>query len=311
METEAHANGEGAGVLGLVEAGLASIFPGAVVVDRGLRVGEAEGEPSVVELVAVDGEGRLLLVSRVVEDGTRAVVAALDALAFARENLPLFARHFHGAGLDAELAPLVVLAAERFEPSLIARLGGIDPARVTCLEIRRLASLEREAAYLVPVVPASSPVGTGVHAARPYDFLQQLLPELRSTAERLIERLARIDDDLAATTSGRQMRFALDGEPICALQAQPDALEARVIPDGGTFRIATRADADAFLEEVLQRALELFEPRGTGSLLEPPPRNPEPPPLDPEALREAALDPLMPSGAILTAEEIEAFRQMR
>jgi len=289
-----------------IAAGLPSVFPGAVVVDRELRLdpapaAAADGPGAAIDLAAVDGEGRLLCVCLVRGDGAEAALLALDALAFAQENLALLARHFPGAGLDPELPPLVVLAAERFEPRLLTRLGGFDPARLACLEIRRLASRERTETYLVPLVPTSGP-GAARQAARPADFLQHLDPELRPLAERLLERLARIDEDLRATSSGRQLRFTLDGEPVCALQAQGDLLEARVVPDGGTFRIGTPADADAFLEEVLQRTLELFEPRERGgSLLAPPER---------DGLRAAAFDPLLPSGAILTPEEIEAFRSL-
>jgi len=288
-----------------IAAGLPSVFPGAVVVDRELQLGPdgpgGSRPAGVVDLAAIDGEGRLLLVCQVRGDGPEALLLALDALAFARANLPLLARHFQGAGLDPELEPLAVLAAERFEPLLLRRLGGLDPTLLTCLEIRRLASRERTETYLVPVVPAAG-AGEARTAARPADFLQHLEPELRPLAERLLERLARLDEDLRATSSGRQLRFALDGEPICVLQAQGDALEARVVPDGGTFRIGSAADADAFLEEALQRTLDLFEPRERGgSLLAPPER---------AGVREAAFDPLVPSGAILTPEEIEAFRSM-
>lgn len=299
-------------LLGLVADGLDSIFPGAVVVDRELALaapGRDADPVDPVDLVAIDGDGRLLLVARTVADGDRAALFVLDALAFARKNLSLFARHYANGGLDPDAAPLVVLVAERFEPRLLERLAGLDPARVVCLEVRLLASRQRQEVYLVPVVPGGTAAPGRAEGSRPVDFLQHMDPELRPTGERLLERLQRIDEDLTATCSGRQMRFALDGEALCALTAHAEWLEARVLPEGGTFRISTRADVDAFLEEVLQRALELFEPRGGGSLLTPPPAPPPEPDLD--TLREAALDPLMPAGAILTDEEIEAFRSMR
>ncbi len=300
-----------------IAANLPTIFPGAVVVDRGLELGRTG---SRVDLAAVDGEGRLLLVAEVTGEGADPVLLTLDALAFARRNLSLFAHHFQNPALSAELDPMVVLVADTFSPALLDRLGGIDPSLVACLELRELVSRERRETYLVPVVP-----GTGAEArrggSRPGDFLQFLGPDLRGVGELLLERLVRIDDELAATSSGRQMRFALGGEPICVLTAEHDALEARVAPDGGTFRVTTRADVDAFLEDVLGRTLELFEPRGRGSRLAPievsePAAGPQAPatgpgPSDPGSLREAALDPRMPSGAILTPEEIEAFRSMK
>lgn len=319
----------GSELLELVADGLDSIFPGAVVVDRALELaapGSREDRTArqaasgaaadgavgaAVDLVAIDGDGRLLLVSRTVADGDRAALFVLDALAFARKNLPLLARHYASGGLDPDSAPLVVLVGERFEPPLLERLAGLDPSRVVCLEVRLLASRQRREVYLVPVVPGSAAAPGRGEGGRPVDFLQHMDPELRPIGERLLERLQRIDEDLSATCSGRQMRFALDGEALCALVAHAEWVEARVLPDGGTFRISTRSDVDAFLEEVLQRALELFEPRGAGSLLAPPPTPERQPERDAEALREAALDPLMPAGAILTDEEIEAFRSMR
>lgn len=279
-----------------IAAGLVAAFPGAVIVDRGLELGPGA---SVVELVAVDGDGRLMLASRVGANASEAALLALDALAFARANLPLLARHYGGAGLDPGQAPLLVLLAERFDPALLARLAAIDPAQLACLEIRRITSRERAESYLMPIALGPS-AALEKPAARTADFLEHLDLELRPVGEALLQRLARIDEDLSSSSSGRQMRFALEGEPICTLHAQAKAVEARVVPGGGAFRIASRSDADAFLEAVLERTLELFEPNER--------KGPVLAPAGADAGRRAAFDPLMPSGAILTPEEIEAFR---
>jgi hypothetical protein len=278
-----------------IAAGLARAFPGVAIVDHGLELGPGAG---AVELAAVDGDGRLMLVTRVPADGSEAALLALDALAFARANLPLLAGHYHGAGLDAEQAPLLVLLAERFDPALLARLAAIDPALLACLEIRRIASRERAESYLMPIALVA---GTDAERrpARAADFLGHLDPELRPIAEALLQRLARIDEDLSASSSGRQMRFALAGEPICTLHALDRTLEARIAPLGGTFRIASRSDADAFLEAVLERTLELFQPSER--------KGPVLAPAGGEG-RRPAMDPLLPTGAILTPEELEAFR---
>ena len=209
-----------------IAAGLEAAFPGAVIVDHGLELGRGAG---VIELVAVDGDGRLMLVSRAWANVSDAALLALDALAFARANLPLLARHYGGAGLDPEQAPLLVLLAERFDPALLARLAAIDPAQLACLEIRRIASREREESYLMPV-PLGPSAALESPVARTADFLEHLDLELRPVGEALLQRLARLDEDLSSSSSGRQMRFALDGEPICTLHAQAKALEAASCP---------------------------------------------------------------------------------
>jgi hypothetical protein len=295
---EAAADGSRASIESLARS-ISQVFPGAVVVDRGLELGDGKG---AIELTLVDGEGRLLCASRARGASAEVALLALDALAFARENLPLLARHYRGAGLDPELPPLVVLLAERFEPSVLARLAGLDPAGVCCLELRRLSSRERSESYLVPVALAAGAGATHRRAEeRAADFLEYLVPDLRPIGERLLERLARLDEDLVPQGTGRQMRFSLDGEPLCALLAQDDALEGRVAPHGAAFRIATRAEADSFLEAVVERTLELFEPAERKG-----------PTLASAAHREgeggADFDPLLPSGGILTPEELEAFR---
>ena len=304
--------------LDLIAANLPTIVPGAVVVDRGLQLGAGRDpgrgpESGEIDLAAVDGEGRLLLVCQVTGDGADGVLLTLDALAFARKNLPLLAHHFRDAGLSSELSPLVVLVAESFEPQLLARLGGLDPSLLACLEFRRLSSRERQETYLVPVVPSAG-AEPPRQASRPSDFLQHLSPDLRPVGERLLERLVRIDEDLTSTSSGRQMSFALNGEPICVLRIDAEGLEARVVPDGGSFRVSSHPDVDAFLEDVLQRTLELFEPRtGGGSLLAPPDTVLHPHAFPASLSGEPAareLDPMLPSGSILTPEEIEAFRSM-
>jgi hypothetical protein len=284
-------------------AALQAAFPGVAVVDHGLELGPGAG---VVELAAVDGDGRLMLVTRAPADVSQAALLSLDALAFARAHLPLLERHYRGAGLDAEQPPLLVLLAERFDPALLARLAAIDPALLACLEIRRIASRERAESYLMPVALGPG-AGSQPAPARPADFLEHLHPDLRPIGEALLQRLARIDEDLSSSSSGRQMRFALDGEPVCTLQALDGALEARVAPLGGAFRVASRADADAFLEAVLERTLELFQPNERkGPVLAPADGSGGPGGLG--QARRAALDPLLPSGAILTPEELEAFR---
>ncbi len=284
LMTAKKGNAKSAGPLEIVERELVTAFPQAQVVDRELEI--AAGR--TIDLVAVDAHGRLLLISLVQGDGDASLLLALDALAFVRRNRDVLAHHLGYPQPRSEGPPLAVLVAERFSDALLARLEGLDPDRLRCLEIRTVASQTRTGTYLVPVLPAGER-GQPVASSDPVDFLEQVPPERRDVAELLLRRLVRVDERLEATVVDHSLTFRQGGELLCTLTLAGGAIGARVATREHTHDIGAPADIDSFLEEVLGRTHELIRAGG-------------------DPMVDIALDPHVPSGAILTPEEIEAFR---
>jgi len=272
------------GPLDVVERELVTAFPQVQVLDRELEIAEGRS----VDLVAVDAHGRVLLISLVQGDGDAALLLALDALAFARRNRDVLAHHLDHPQLQLDGPPLAVLVAERFSDALLARLEGLDPERLRCLEIRTLASQARKGTYLVPVLPAGER-GRPVATSDPADFLDQVPPERRELAELLLRRLVRVDERLEPTVVDHSLTFRLDGELLCTLTLMSGKIGARVAGREHTHDVAGTADVDPFLEEVMARTHELIR-------------------VADDPLVQTALDPTVPAGAILTPEEIEAFQ---
>jgi len=262
---------------------LAEALPDLEPLDRQLELGEGRQ----AELVAVDATGRLVLVLLVPGDGDEAPLAALDALAFARANRALLAAHLGAAGLRVELAPRVLLIAEAFTQTLIARLEGLQPDSVRCFDHRVLSSSRGKRVYLVPVSPlrAGEP---SLISADPGVFLGALDAARRPLGELLVRRIARIDEHLACTALARSASWRLGNDVLGSLVQVEDALEGHA-PPHPPQRIGSESDAELFLEQVLGRYLELFgsslsaSPR---SLAKPPGESsPELPDADPEELQ--------------------------
>jgi len=264
--------------------GLPRVFPEIEIVDRELAIGEGR----TADLAAIDASGRLVLVLAVESEGDEPVLAALDALAFARRNRLVLAGHFRTTRLRAGLDPLVVLVAPVFSDPLLARLSGLDQELVRCFELRAVASLRGEASYLVPVSPGSavaSPAAPGDARA----FFQALSTESRALAERLVRRVGRSDDELVCAAVDRSVSWRLAGELVCCLVAVEGSVQGQVPPHGKARAIESDSDLESFLEEVMARTVGLL---GTEAS--------EPP--APEWGQRA-------SPGLLTREEIEAFQQ--
>ena len=271
-------------LLVVVERELATAFPEAEIVDRELEVADGRA----VDLVGVDAHGRLLLVSVVESASDAPLLLALDALAFARRNREVLAHHLAHPRLRRDAPPIAVLVSEQFSESLLARLEGLDPDRLRCFEIRRVASKEREGTYLIPVLPAGER-GESLASHDPAQFLAQVPPERRELAELLFRRLARVDESLELTVVAHSATFRLEGQLLCTVSSVAGGLEGRVAGSDHAHRVASSPEVGVFLEEVMARTDELIRPE------------------DPQV--DAALDPATPSAAILTEEEIEAFRE--
>ena len=295
METMGRARGderrdageEAAGrLLEVAAEGLRATFSDLELVDADLV---ADGR-RLADLVALDGRGRLVL-AIVLESGDparadRALLAALDALAFARAHLPMIAAHLGLPRLRATLAPRVVLVAESFPPRLLDRLAGLDPDGVSCLEVRRISTRSGAGTYVVPVVGGAGSEGG---SSDPRAFLEDLPADQRLVGELVVRRLARIDEELEPLVREGQLDWSLGGELVCSLVPGDGAIEARVPPEPRPRLIATADDVEPLVDAVLRRAIERLGPLAG-------PQSPPNPGFDPRA-------------ELLTPEEIEAFQQ--
>jgi hypothetical protein len=140
-----------------LEQRLRALLPSLRVVDRDL---ELDGLP-IADLVG-QADGRLVLVLFVDGDGDPPVLAALDALAAARQDGELLAANLGLSDLG-ERAPLVLLVAERFGQRMRERLSAVPPDRLWLLERRGVRTARRD---VRPLVRRSGEEGPGPGSAR-------------------------------------------------------------------------------------------------------------------------------------------------
>ena len=275
----------------IVADGLADVLPDVRIVDQHLEVGHGRA----VDLVGLDAAGRLVLILIEPGDGDRAVLALLDALAFAERNRMVMAGHLQSTHYDAERPPLAVLVARRIPAEMIARMGALRPQCVRLLELRVLASARGERSYLVPVFPAGQkPSLLPIQDAQV--FLSALAEPSRALANLLLRRIVRIDDHLECTASEGELVWHLGERLLCTVVSNGAGLVGRTPPQEAPRGFRDEEDVESFVAEVLSRYVDLLE------LDE---EEDEPP-------VEVLDDPLAGSdpGMVLTPEEQEAFREL-
>lgn len=276
-----------------LESGLAEALPELQVLDREV---ELEGE-SRAELVGVDTLGHLVLV--LVVDGAEesCVPQALDALAFARRNAELLARHLDSPRLQPGLPPRVVLVAQTFAPLVKARLAPLSGREAELFELRTLRSRSGEHAYLI----AASTAEAGPSAIRnvgPEVLVGRLPVQRRKVAERLVASMQRMDEELDLTVAGNRLVWHLGDDVVAWLELESDGLRGSIPPEHEPLQVAGGADVDAFVGAAMGRYAALLSsaeagPPGAGA--------------DGDG-GEEALEVELGEGGILTPEEIEAFR---
>lgn len=117
-------------LLGLVEEALPELGEGLAVLDRRLPAGRV-----VVDLVAVDDRGRLVLCLLGSGRDAGLILEGLEAYGWFRDNRALVGRLFPGARVDAEAPPRLFLFAPRFADDLrraVRHLGPSAPGLVEC-----------------------------------------------------------------------------------------------------------------------------------------------------------------------------------
>ncbi|MBL8863498.1 MAG: hypothetical protein JNK02_16025 [Planctomycetes bacterium] len=273
---------------------LVAALGGFEVLEEDLRLepapglGREDGAPRVARLAGVDGEGRALLV--LAEDGEEAVLAAVDALAWCDAQGELLVRRF---GADAALAPGVVLIVSEPEPLLLAALAALRAEDLRVFTARRVRGARGDFSELVEVSRAAA--GT---RAQPAAWDADLPEAARGFAAWIRAGMARIDEGLEPSTGPRGTIWRHGRGRLVALRASARGLEADI--EGRRMPIADAEDVERLLALALRGYL------ADGELL----RGPDPAQLPPAADRApaAAPVPLLPSGPLLSEDELAALR---
>ena len=264
---------------------LLEAHPDLELVDRELDVGEGR----MIDLACVDGSGRLWLVSWVTGADEHVIVTALDSMVWFDASHAVLAQHFECPRLRPDAGLQVALLAEGFPGRLRARLRGLNPAAVRLFELKRLSSARGARAYVVPVESGPSPTAQPEPVSVD-SFLEGLDEDAREMAVRLMRRIERIDDRLHCTAAVHGMTWHLPDGPLCELSAGNGRLAARVLPSGSPRPLAGLEDLETSVDEVLGVYVDRL-PKESEELASP--------------SELANVDP----AALLTPEEIEAFRQ--
>jgi hypothetical protein len=231
---EARENAEREALLGILETDLQRLVPGVGVVDRGLVLtrahvrGQVRGsEGRRADLVLLDESGRALIVLVVDGRGDDTVLAAIDALAFARASGDALARPTRPLA-PREISTRVALVAETFS-------------------VRALEGLS--------ILPERGPNP----AVSRESFLATIPEFLRATADQLLRRLARIDAEIEFTFAEGAVEIRCGERELCVLDVHDGSLRGEIPALDRSLPIRGMDDADLLLDEVLKEHLHDLE----------------------------------------------------
>ncbi|MCZ6598465.1 MAG: hypothetical protein O7B99_12555 [Planctomycetota bacterium] len=274
------------------EATFEEILPGVEILDRELEFDDG----SRADLAAVDGAGRLVLCLFAGDDPDRSALEVLDTLAFVTRNTPLLARHLASARIQPDLDPRVLVVVDPGDARLIGRLTRLAGNELELYEVRTVKSSSGERAYLVPV-EGHAGGGSPAPTASPASFVESLPTALAETGRLLVERMARLDDELVSKTGRDAVTWSFRDRVLARIERVGDHLQGGLGAGEEPQRIETSEDVGRFLEAALGHLVELLgeakKPPFPGGALRPP------------GGPQRELD----GGSILTPEEIEAFRE--
>ncbi len=261
------------------------IVGGLEVLDRSLELDDGQK----AELVATDAEGRLVLVLGSTGEGSEPVLACLDALAFARANGALLARHVRADGVRAGADARVFLVAEKLERRVVDRLAPLLGGPVELFELRTLRSAGGARTYLARVQAPATESSAAVGAAA---FLDSVPEAARALARVCLERMRRVDPALVEMADARRVLWSADGRELARLELE-GMLLVGASPAGLRVELTDALGVDVLVEEALAGFAELLR----GSVDDGRDSRSED--------EDASLDPGAP---LLTPEEMEAFR---
>lgn len=290
-----------------LESTLERNFPGVEVLDHDLELSERYR----ADLVAIEGSGRLVLVLVVDTEGDEPLLAALDALAFARHNAPVLAAHFGEPRLRSDQPPRVLLITQTFSPSLVERLRPLLDGSVELFEVREVKSARGENLYLTAV--GGDPQVLAAAATTEDAFFARLAPDTKAIAQYCLERMARIDDELLVSSRGGRLNWSFRGTELARVELASDLLQGSVAPLFETRALRSAAQVDFFVEEALGRYVEALGVRmDIGTTPEPSPGVTGGPEAFSPSYAAAERDDgprERSSGADLSEEEIRAFQE--
>jgi len=237
------------------------------------------------DLLALDAAGRPVIVLLVDGRGDDTVLAAVNAVAFARQSGDALAQPRREEPQRAH-GGRVALVAESYSSRTLEGLGLLPEAELLLFEARRVESAAGSQIRLARLTPTSSRHEETPTVPRE-DFLARVAESRRGTAEVLLRRLARVDSGIQGSFEEGLASFSCDGHEICRLEVEEGSLQGAIPALKRRLPIHGPDDADAFLDEVLREHILLLG-EGWGTPL-------------PTAARRGE-EPL------LTPEEIAAFR---
>lgn len=257
-EPEGSASAAGADI----EPCLPEVLPGFELLDRDL---ELEGE-GLARFVGIDASGRLVLVLEAGGEGEEPILTALDALAWARRSLPGIARHLRCERMRTDLAPRAVLIADSFSRRLTERLVPLAGRGIDLYELRTLKSRTGSTRWLVPT-PSSEAQPEDREPASVDAFLDALPSELRECARLVVAKMRRLDDELDCHATRSSVAWRFRGGTLTRLELADRSLFLAVAPRFEPRALASSAEVERGIEEVLTRYVdELQGGRGSGGL---------------------------------------------
>jgi hypothetical protein len=114
----------------VVAESLHALDPGLTVLERGFAAGD-----TLVDILATDAEHRLVALAVELDGDAAAVVRALEAAAWYRDNWALVGRLFAGADLDLTQPVRAIVVARHLSDRalrLLRALGPVGPAAFEC-----------------------------------------------------------------------------------------------------------------------------------------------------------------------------------
>lgn len=260
-----------------MEEALGREIAGFRVLERGLEL-PCGGARVGVELAGLDELGRVWFVVVAGADELAAFHAALDVIASARTDAGFLAAELAaGAGVDDVR---VALVCERAGDELLRRAAAVDALFVFELVTWKCGGVE-----------VARLVQRGARGANTVEaFLDALGPEGRALAEDCLARLERLDPELELVAGDAALLVRSEGRVLARLFRRAAVLEGAAGTDPGRSRIRGAAEAQDWLARVFAAR---FAAAADDGLAELPER--EPP-------------PSLPAGPILSAAELDAFR---
>jgi hypothetical protein len=301
-----------------VELACSEVIPGFRVHERHLCF---DGR-KVADLLGWAG-GRAILVSIIEDDSDGGALRALDGLALAHSQPEILSSYLSDT-ITGALPARVVLVSDSFSPLLLERLALLRGDTLWLVRRHELVSASGSVTRLERLDGDSRTVHRGPGSAPsewPDDeplrrFLARIAPDRLALALEVIGRVGRIDPSIETSEADGALYWRCGDSILCTLVWIDGHLELLLEGSSVPHAIRDEAGIDFVLDWVMAAYLELLErDRVEEREPQPSPVKAEVPQPELEAPEEPAEEELpnvelrpLPPGPLLTAEEIDAFR---